>query len=92
MFLNEGEKENFLIRESFGIKLKKKRKKKKRKRDGAGEWRSSWNVLMNEGEWGRKGELKRGVEIVENMWRRKINKTKRMVGMVEREMEKEKII
>ena len=49
MFLNEGEKENFLIRESFGIKLKKK-KKKKRKRDGAGERRSSWNVLMNEGE------------------------------------------
>ena len=29
MFLNEGEKENFLIRESFGIKLKKKKKKKK---------------------------------------------------------------
>ena len=28
MFLNEGEKENFLIRESFGIKLKKKKKKK----------------------------------------------------------------
>ena len=49
MFLNEGEKENFLIRESFGIKLKEK-KKKKRKRDGAGERRSSWNVLMNEGE------------------------------------------
>ena len=50
MFLNEGEKENFLIRESFGIKLKKKEKKKKRKKDGAGERRSSWNVLMNEGE------------------------------------------
>ena len=31
MFLNEGEKENFLIRESFGIKLKKKEKKKKKK-------------------------------------------------------------
>ena len=29
MFLNEGEKENFLIRESFGIKLKKKEKKRK---------------------------------------------------------------
>ena len=29
MFLNEGEKENFLIRESFGIKLKKKKKKRK---------------------------------------------------------------
>ena len=28
MFLNDGEKENFLIRESFGIKLKKKKKKK----------------------------------------------------------------
>ena len=48
MFLNDGEKENFLIRESFGIKLKKKKKKKER--DGAGERRSSWNVLMNEGE------------------------------------------
>ena len=30
MFLNEGEKENFLIRESFGIKLKKRRKKEER--------------------------------------------------------------
>ena len=30
MFLNEGEKENFLIRESFGIKLKEKKKKKER--------------------------------------------------------------
>ena len=30
MFLNEGEKENFLIRGSFGIKLKEKRKKKER--------------------------------------------------------------
>ena len=29
MFLNEGEKENFLIRESFGIKFKKKKKKRK---------------------------------------------------------------
>ena len=32
MFLNEGEKENFLIRESFGIKLKKKEKKKRKER------------------------------------------------------------
>ena len=32
MFLNEGEKENFLIRESFGIKLKKKEKKEKKER------------------------------------------------------------
>ena len=29
MFLNKGEKENFIIRESFGIKLKKKEKKRK---------------------------------------------------------------
>ena len=33
MFLNDGEKENFLIRESFGIKLKKKKKKKKKTRE-----------------------------------------------------------
>ena len=32
MFLNDGEKENFLIRESFGIKLKKKKKRKKKKK------------------------------------------------------------
>ena len=32
MFLNEGEKENFLIRESFGIKLKKKKKKRKERK------------------------------------------------------------
>ena len=45
-----------------------------------------------------KRTVKRGVEIVENVWRRKKRKRKkkkklkRMVGMVEREMEKEKII
>ena len=42
-----------------------------------------------------KRRVKRGVEIVENVWRRKKRKKKklkRMVGMVEREMEKEKII
>ena len=45
-----------------------------------------------------KRRVKRGVEIVENVWRRKKRKEKekeklkRMVGMVEREMEKEKII
>ena len=46
MFLNEGEKENFLITERV---LKSSKKKKKKEREGAGERKSSWNVL-NEGE------------------------------------------
>ena len=54
MFLNEGEKENFLITE----RVLESSKKKEKKREGAGErkreW-SSWNVL-NEGE----KESKRG--------------------------------
>ena len=58
MFLNEGEKENFLITERVLESSKKKEKKKEKKREGAGErkreW-SSWNVL-NEGE----KESKRG--------------------------------
>ena len=48
MFLNEGEKENFLITER--VLESSKKKKKKKKREGAGERKSSWNVLMNEGE------------------------------------------
>ena len=45
MFLNEGGKENFLITERV-LESSKKRKK----REGAGERKSSWNVLMNGGE------------------------------------------
>ena len=41
--------------------------KKKKKREGAGERKSSWNVMMNEEE----KESKRGVEIVDSVWRRK---------------------
>ena len=44
MFLNEGGKENFLITERVLESSKKKQ------REGAGERKSSWNVLMNEGE------------------------------------------
>ena len=47
MFLNEGGKENFLITERV---LESSKKKKKKEREGAGERKSSWNVLMNEGE------------------------------------------
>ena len=49
--------------------------------------------MMNEGEWGRKGS-KRGVEIVDNVWRRKKRKKKEkeIKRMVESEMEKGKII
>ena len=46
MFLNEGGKENFLITE----RVLESSKKKKKEREGAGERKSSWNVLMNEGE------------------------------------------
>ena len=48
MFLNEGGKEIFLSQREFWNQVKKK--KKEREREGAGERKSSWNVLMNEGE------------------------------------------
>ena len=64
MFLNKGEKEIFFITERV---LESSKKKKRKKREGARERKSTWNVMMNEGE----NESKRGVEIVDNVWRRK---------------------
>ena len=72
MFLNEGERENFLITQ----RVLESSKKKEREREGAGERKSSWNVLMNEGE----KESKRGVEIVDNVWRRKRKKRRKTYG------------
>ena len=65
MFLNEGEKENFLIRESFGIKLKKKkRKKEEEEEEERNRERECWMkprtfLNLNEGD---KENKRRGIE------------------------------
>ena len=48
MFLNEGEKENFLITE----RVLESSKKKEKKREGAGERKRDWSSqnVLNEGE------------------------------------------
>ena len=89
MFLNEGEKENFLI---AGRVLESSKRERERERERAGERkreRSSSNVL-NEGE---KENKRRGVEIVVYTCVEEKNKKKKgMKCMAESEMKKGKII
>ena len=85
MFLNEGEKENFLIVKRVlesSKKRERKRELEKERENGA-----PWNVL-NEGE---KENKRRGVEIVDTCVEEK-NKKKKMKLIVESEMKKGKII
>ena len=82
MFLNEGEKENFLIAERVLESSKRERERERERENGA-----PWNVL-NEGE---KENKRRGVEIVDTCVEEK-NKKKKMKLIVESEMKKGKII
>ena len=87
MFLNEGEKENFLIVKRVlesSKKRERKRELEKERENGA-----PWNVL-NEGE---KENKRRGVEIVDTCVEEKNKKKKKkMKRMAESEMKKGKII
>ena len=86
MFLNEGEKENFLITER--VLESSKKNKNKKKREGVGERKSSWNVL-NEGEKESKRGGRDSGQCVEE---KKKKKKKAIKRMVESEMKKGKII
>ena len=88
MFLNEGGKENFLITE----RVLESSKKKKRERELEKERAPGTFWWMRENEEEKEG--KRGVEILDNVWRRKKRKKKEkeIKRMVESEMEKGKII
>ena len=91
MFLNEGEKENFLITERVLESSKKKRKKREKELEKERAPGTFWWMRENEGE----KESKRGVEIVDNVCRRKKRKKekkKKKKRMAESEMEKGKII
>ena len=69
MFLNEGEKENFLIAK----RVLESSKKREREREKERENRAPWNVL-NEGE---KENKRRGVEIVDTCVEEKNKKKKK---------------
>ena len=87
MFLNEGEKENFLITERVLESSKKKKKKRERELEKERAPGTLWWMGENEEE----KEGKRGVEILDNVWRRKKKEQEiKLKHMVENEMEKEK--
>ena len=54
--------------------------KKKKKREGAGERKSSWNVLMNEGEKESKKRGRDSGERVEEKKKKKKRKRNKMYG------------